>query len=60
MTLNVPSVDFGLVRLGEQTQTTVLLTNTTNLESSWLLEEKLHEQQDQQDTQVPCHQRDNI
>ncbi|XP_040922334.1 deleted in lung and esophageal cancer protein 1 isoform X2 [Toxotes jaculatrix] len=54
VTLNVPSVDFGLMRLGEQTQTTLLLTNTTQLEASWTIEDS---KQDHQDTQIsvePC------
>ncbi|GAA6215002.1 deleted in lung and esophageal cancer protein 1 [Lates japonicus] len=54
VTLSVPSVDFGLMRLGEQTQTTLLLTNTTQLEASWTIEDN---QQDHQDAQIlvePC------
>ncbi|XP_044196282.1 deleted in lung and esophageal cancer protein 1 [Thunnus albacares] len=57
VTLNVPSVDFGLMRLGEQTQTSLLLTNITQLEASWTLEERHNSQQDHQDTQIlvePC------
>ncbi|XP_053198841.1 deleted in lung and esophageal cancer protein 1 [Scomber japonicus] len=57
VTVSVPSVDFGLMRLGEQTQTTLLLTNITQLESSWTLEERHNSQQDHQDTQIlvePC------
>lgn len=50
--LSVPSVDFGLVRIGEQIQTKLLLTNTTQLEASWTMKEKLNSQQDQEDTQV--------
>lgn len=46
MTLGVPSVDFGLMKLGEQSQTTLLLTNITQLEASWTLKER------HQDTQV--------
>lgn len=53
VTVSVPSVDFGLVRLGEQTRTTFLLTNTSNLKASWRLEEKLHPPQDHGDSQVP-------
>uniref|UniRef100_A0A3P9CWD3 DLEC1 cilia and flagella associated protein n=1 Tax=Maylandia zebra TaxID=106582 RepID=A0A3P9CWD3_9CICH len=41
VTLNVPSIDFGPIRPREQTQTTLLLTNTTQLEASWILERKL-------------------
>ncbi|XP_044032520.1 deleted in lung and esophageal cancer protein 1 isoform X2 [Siniperca chuatsi] len=48
VTLSVPSVDFGLMKLGEQTQTTLLLTNITQLEASWTLKET----QDHQDTQI--------
>lgn len=40
------------MRLGEQTQTTLLLTNTTLLEASWMLEERFDHQQDPKDTQV--------
>ncbi|KAK2886526.1 deleted in lung and esophageal cancer protein 1 [Channa argus] len=55
--LNVPGVDFGLMRLGEQSQTTLLLNNCTQLEASWTLEEKVKGQQDNEDTQIliqPC------
>ncbi|XP_008295951.1 deleted in lung and esophageal cancer protein 1 [Stegastes partitus] len=57
VSLSVPSVDFGLLRLGEQTQTTLILTNTTLLEAPWMLEESLSSQKDCQDTQIlvePC------
>nr|XP_020458002.1 deleted in lung and esophageal cancer protein 1 isoform X2 [Monopterus albus] len=57
LTLSVPSVDFGLMRLGEQSQTTLLLTNSTQLEASWTMEEKLNSQQNHEDTQIlvkPC------
>nr|XP_046227112.1 deleted in lung and esophageal cancer protein 1 isoform X2 [Scatophagus argus] len=53
VTLNVPSVDFGLMKLGECAQTSLLLTNITQLEASWTLKEK----QDRRDTQIlvePC------
>ncbi|XP_051267160.1 deleted in lung and esophageal cancer protein 1 [Dicentrarchus labrax] len=53
VTLDVPSVDFGLMKLGEQTQTTLLLTNITQLEASWMLKER----PDHQDMQIlvePC------
>lgn len=50
MTCSVPSVDFGLMKLEEQTQTTLLLTNITQLEASWMLKER----QDHQDPQVLC------
>ncbi|KAK2859516.1 hypothetical protein Q5P01_004136 [Channa striata] len=55
--LNVPSVDFGLMRLGDQSQTTLVLTNPTHLEASWTLQEKVKGQQDNRDTQIlvqPC------
>lgn len=45
MTLNVPSIDFGPIRPREQTQTTLLLTNTTQLEASWILERKHQDSQ---------------
>nr|XP_040023595.1 deleted in lung and esophageal cancer protein 1 isoform X1 [Gasterosteus aculeatus aculeatus] len=52
LTLSVPSVDFGLMKLGEQTHTAVLLTNVTQLEASWTLKERCDSQQDHQDAQV--------
>ncbi|KAF7669259.1 hypothetical protein LDENG_00203330 [Lucifuga dentata] len=57
VTLSVPSVDFGLMRLGEQTKTSLLLTNTTHLQASWMLEERLNNQQDRYLSQLlvePC------
>lgn len=48
MTLNVPSVDFGLIKLGERKRTSLLLTNITQLKASWTLEEC----QDVEDSQV--------
>lgn len=39
VTLNVPSVDFGLLKLGERKRKSLLLTNITPLEASWTLEE---------------------
>ncbi|XP_069559633.1 deleted in lung and esophageal cancer protein 1 [Brachyistius frenatus] len=57
VTVSVPSVDFGLMRLGEQNQTTLLLTNTTQLKASWTLEERLDTHQHHQYTQIlvkPC------
>ncbi|KAF6716700.1 Deleted in lung and esophageal cancer protein 1 [Oryzias melastigma] len=56
VTLNVPSVDFGLVRLGDPTHKSVELTNTTQLEAFWTLMEKV-EPQEGQVTQIsvePC------
>ncbi|XP_078137059.1 deleted in lung and esophageal cancer protein 1 isoform X3 [Sander vitreus] len=52
VTLSVPSVEFGLLKLGEQTQTTLLLTNITQLESSWTLMERHNSQQDREGTQI--------
>uniref|UniRef100_UPI003AAEDB9A deleted in lung and esophageal cancer protein 1 n=1 Tax=Centroberyx gerrardi TaxID=166262 RepID=UPI003AAEDB9A len=49
VTINVPSLELGLLRLGEQTQASVLLTNPTQLEASWSLEER----NSQQDHQLP-------
>ncbi|KAF7213824.1 deleted in lung and esophageal cancer protein 1 isoform X2 [Nothobranchius furzeri] len=61
VTLGDPIVDFGLVRLGEQTQTTVILTNTTQLEASWMLEEKLHQDhQDHPDPQISVEPRRGV
>ncbi|XP_029935813.1 deleted in lung and esophageal cancer protein 1 [Myripristis murdjan] len=57
VTLSVPSLDLGLLSLGEQTQTTVLLTNTSQLEACWMLEERSNSQQDQHLPQIlvePC------
>ncbi|XP_030612582.1 deleted in lung and esophageal cancer protein 1 isoform X2 [Archocentrus centrarchus] len=51
VTLSVPSIDFGLIRPGEQTQTTLLLTNITQLDASWILEDK---HQDSQISVEPC------
>ena len=48
MTVGVPSVDFGLMELGEQTQTSLLLTNTSQLEASWTIEGSQHDQQEAQ------------
>lgn len=47
VTLSVPSVDFGLVRLGEQTHRSLELTNTTQLEAFWTLMEKVELEEDQ-------------
>ncbi|XP_041670632.1 deleted in lung and esophageal cancer protein 1 [Cheilinus undulatus] len=52
--LSVPGVDFGLIKLGEQTQTTLLLTNITQLEANWMLKEKLNIQRDTQIIVKPC------
>lgn len=53
MTLGVPSVDFGLIRLGDRAQTSLVLTNITQLEASWTLKER----QDHKDTQVLSRRR---
>ncbi|KAJ8010956.1 hypothetical protein DPEC_G00080540 [Dallia pectoralis] len=37
VSVNVGSVDLGLIRLGDQSHTTVVLTNTTPLEAPWSL-----------------------
>ncbi|XP_075308844.1 deleted in lung and esophageal cancer protein 1 [Odontesthes bonariensis] len=60
VTLSVPSVDFGLVRLGEQTQTSLLLTNTTHLEAFWMLEERSAHPQEHQDTQIFVEPREGM
>ncbi|CAJ1082101.1 LOW QUALITY PROTEIN: deleted in lung and esophageal cancer protein 1 [Xyrichtys novacula] len=54
VTPGVSSVDLGLIKLGEQKQTTLLLTNTSPLEANWALEEKSNSQQDPQITVEPC------
>ncbi|XP_029384985.1 deleted in lung and esophageal cancer protein 1 isoform X2 [Echeneis naucrates] len=38
VTISVPSVDFGLMRIREQAQTSLVLTNTTQLEASYTIE----------------------
>ncbi|KAF0028061.1 hypothetical protein F2P81_019148 [Scophthalmus maximus] len=57
VTVSVPRVDFGLMRLGEQTQTTLLLTNTTRLEASWTIEDS---QRQRQDTQILVEPRRGV
>ncbi|XP_007555739.1 deleted in lung and esophageal cancer protein 1 [Poecilia formosa] len=54
--LSVPCVDFGLVRLGDEAQTTLSLTNTTPLEASWMFKEKINNKQDHKDTQAAKQQ----
>ncbi|XP_034428742.1 deleted in lung and esophageal cancer protein 1 isoform X2 [Hippoglossus hippoglossus] len=54
VTVGVPSVDFGLMKLGEQTQTSLLLTNTSQLEASWTIGGSQHDQQDAQMLVEPC------
>ncbi|XP_077365596.1 deleted in lung and esophageal cancer protein 1 [Festucalex cinctus] len=57
VSISEPSVDFGLMRLGEQSQKTLYLDNVTHLEAAWTLEE-VHKSQDEgQDPQLivePC------
>lgn len=48
VTLKIPSVDFGLLKLGERKQKSLLLNNTTQLEAAWTLEES----QDMENSQV--------
>ncbi|XP_034024820.1 deleted in lung and esophageal cancer protein 1 [Thalassophryne amazonica] len=55
--LSVPNIDFGLLSLGEHTNTTLLLTNPSHQEATWTLEERHDSQRDHQLTQVtaePC------
>ncbi|XP_061589179.1 deleted in lung and esophageal cancer protein 1-like [Cololabis saira] len=52
VTVSVPSIDFGLLRLGEATHATFLLTNPTPLRAKWKLEQSLNSFQDHQDTQM--------
>ncbi|XP_061522302.1 deleted in lung and esophageal cancer protein 1 isoform X1 [Phycodurus eques] len=57
VSISAPSVDFGLMRLGEQSQKTLYLDNVTHLEASWTLEEVHKSQDDGQDPQLimePC------
>ncbi|KAM9839708.1 deleted in lung and esophageal cancer protein 1 [Aulostomus maculatus] len=57
VTLSVPSVDFGLLRLGEQRHTTLALTNITQVAASWILEEVHNNQQNNHNSQIsvePC------
>ncbi|XP_070298400.1 deleted in lung and esophageal cancer protein 1-like [Salvelinus sp. IW2-2015] len=37
VSVSVPSLDLGLMQLGDQTQVTMVLTNTTQLEALWSL-----------------------
>lgn len=53
MTLGVPSVDFGHMRLGDRAQTSLVLKNITQLEASWTLKER----QDHKDTLVLSRRR---
>ncbi|KAJ0059524.1 hypothetical protein NL108_001875, partial [Boleophthalmus pectinirostris] len=52
VTISVPSIDFGLVRLGEQSQTSLLLLNTSQLEASWALGETPLHQKEPRETQI--------
>ncbi|KAM8823094.1 deleted in lung and esophageal cancer protein 1 isoform 2-T2 [Spinachia spinachia] len=52
VTLSEPSVEFGLMTLGEQTHTTLLLTNVTQLEASWTLKERCDRRRGHQDSQI--------
>ncbi|KAL7374309.1 hypothetical protein ABVT39_026064 [Epinephelus coioides] len=54
VTLSVPILEFGLIRLREQTQTTLHLTNITQLEAPWTLMERHNSQQDSQISVEPC------
>ncbi|XP_077480061.1 deleted in lung and esophageal cancer protein 1 [Stigmatopora argus] len=45
MTIDVPNVDFGLMRLGEERHKALNLTNVTKLEAPWTLKE-VHKTQD--------------
>ncbi|XP_031705648.1 deleted in lung and esophageal cancer protein 1 [Anarrhichthys ocellatus] len=60
VTLSVPSVEFGLMKLGEQAQTTLLFTNITHLEASWTLDERPNSQQDHRDTQISVEPRRGV
>ncbi|XP_072306530.1 deleted in lung and esophageal cancer protein 1-like [Eucyclogobius newberryi] len=52
VTISVPSLDFGLLRLGEQCQTALLLENNTQVEASWQLAEKSLHQKEPYETQI--------
>ncbi|XP_054621625.1 deleted in lung and esophageal cancer protein 1 isoform X2 [Dunckerocampus dactyliophorus] len=57
VTINTPSVDFSLIRLGEQSQMQLYLNNPTHLEASWTLEEVHKSQDESQEVQLfvePC------
>lgn len=57
LTITVPSIDFGLIRFGEQRQTTLLLVNTTQLEASWTMEESQSNKEEPFEAQIlvePC------
>ncbi|XP_029979404.1 deleted in lung and esophageal cancer protein 1 isoform X2 [Sphaeramia orbicularis] len=54
VTVSVPNIDFGLMRLGDQSQTSLVLINTSQLEASWTLETRNKSQQDAQLLVEPC------
>ncbi|KAK6290884.1 hypothetical protein J4Q44_G00387140, partial [Coregonus suidteri] len=57
VSVSVPSLDLGLMRLGDQTQVTVALTNSTQLEALWDLGPGESERADSNHTQItvePC------
>ncbi|XP_061121210.1 deleted in lung and esophageal cancer protein 1 isoform X2 [Syngnathus typhle] len=57
VSISVPSVDFGLMRLGDQSSKMLYLDNVTHLDASWTLEEVDKSQDDGQDQQLtvePC------
>uniref|UniRef100_A0A8C3G8Z5 DLEC1 cilia and flagella associated protein n=2 Tax=Cyclopterus lumpus TaxID=8103 RepID=A0A8C3G8Z5_CYCLU len=60
VTVSVPSVEFGLMKLGEQTQTTLLLTNITQQEANWTLKERCDRQQDHQEIQISVEPRTGV
>ncbi|XP_061777252.1 deleted in lung and esophageal cancer protein 1 [Nerophis ophidion] len=57
VTINTPSVDFGLMRLGEQSRSKLYLSNTTHLEAAWTLQEVHRTECGSQEVQLfvePC------
>ncbi|KAJ8276984.1 hypothetical protein GJAV_G00070110 [Gymnothorax javanicus] len=40
LSINVPSLDFGLMKLGDQARSTVHISNSSQLEASWVIEER--------------------
>nr|XP_023656043.1 deleted in lung and esophageal cancer protein 1 isoform X1 [Paramormyrops kingsleyae] len=56
LSISVPSLDLGLIRLGEQVCSSILVTNSTELDASWMLQEccEMRGPRDAQVTVEPC------
>ncbi|XP_018607038.1 deleted in lung and esophageal cancer protein 1 isoform X2 [Scleropages formosus] len=57
LAISVPSLDLGLIQLGDQARATLHITNKTLLEASWTLLERCnkHQADETQITVEPCH-----